>query len=227
MLIEFSGIDGAGKTTFAEMTMRLFNTHGVPCYQRSLISTYKRIAADLSVRAGHKHWSELFSVDEIETAHAFEMVNLAHQHIAPLDLTAQVIVTDTYVLRWLATALLWQAGGAGRLRQVYDLLPAPDLTIDLRLSVETAQARIAARRKGDHILKIGPDSKLRAYAEAYEQARHQAPYPLTPVSAEGGLEETWDRVRAAIADHIRATGRHTELLDSGALTAGPVQAEGV
>lgn len=212
MLIEFCGIDGSGKTTLTEMTMRLFNSAQVPCYQRSIVSTYKRVAADLAQRGGLSHWSELFSVDEIEVAHAFEMLSLCFQHIRPLDLDCQVIVTDTYVNRWLATALLWETSAADRLARIYGQLPAPDLSIHLNVPLNVAQRRIQERRKGDHVLKMGPNSILPRYADAFQQARALIPYPQLMISTDCDLAETWNRVTEVIFDYVRDCGRHTRLL---------------
>lgn len=214
MLIEFAGIDGAGKTTFVERTMRLFNSSGVPCYQRSFLSTYKRIAADLSVRAGFRHWKDMFRADEIEVAHAFEMINLVSQQLLPLDLDAQVIVTDTYVTKWLATAVLWESDALDRLERIYALLPVPDLSIDLRLALEVAEQRIRERPKGDHVLKIGSNSVLPRYAVAYERARQLVPYRQVAVSTEGSMTDTWDRLREIIIAEVQATGRHTRVLEA-------------
>ncbi|MFC0039928.1 hypothetical protein [Actinomadura rayongensis] len=214
MLIEFSGIDGAGKTTFVERVMRLFNSAGVPCYQRSFPSTFKRVAADLAVAAGHRHWSGLFPPNEIETAHAFEMLNLVSQQLLPLDLDRQVIVTDTYVSKWLADSILWKSDAAERLGLVYGGLPAPDLSFRLQVSVDEAARRIAERPKGDHPQKIGPDSVLGRYAAAYEQAAPLVPYPRETVFTETGLAESWKQIQETIVDRVQAGGRHQALLDA-------------
>jgi thymidylate kinase len=220
MLIEFSGIDGAGKTTLTELTMRLFNSASVPCYQRSMVSTYKRVAADLAKEAGHSHWSGLFCADEIEVAQAFEMLSLSFQHIRPLDLDSQVIVTDAYVSHWLATALLWESSAADRLAVIYSRLPTPDLSIDLRVPLEVAQQRIRERRKGDHVLKMGPNSVLPRFAVAYDRARGLVPYPQATVSTDGSLDETWQRVKELILEYVRASGRHTSVLEAARAPVG-------
>ncbi|WP_255945429.1 hypothetical protein [Streptomyces odontomachi] len=212
MLIELAGIDGSGKSTFAERIMRLFNSAGVPCYQRSFRSTYKRIAADISARHGHRHWSGLFEPNEIEVAQAFEMVHTVYQQVLPLDLDAQVIVMDTYVSSWLATAALWRSDALERLREVYALLPAPDVSILLEVPVEEAARRISRRPKGDHIFKTGSDSVLARYAEAFEQTRALVPYAQNTVPAVGALEETWEAVRTAVFAAAEASGRHPAAL---------------
>jgi thymidylate kinase len=198
VFIELSGIDGSGKTSFADRIMRLFNTSQVPCYHRSFRSTFKRIAADLAARQGSRHWRGLFEPNEIEVAQAFEMVQLVYQQLLPLDLGAQVIVTDTYLSGWLATAKLWGCSAMDRVAGIYSLLPPPDLSILLDVPVAEARRRLGERPKGDHIMKIGADSVLDSYAEAFVATRPLMPYPQVIVNGDQPLEATWLAVRKAV-----------------------------
>lgn len=73
---------------------------------RTWPSTVKRIAADTAHNSGGPVWWEFFSPTAIETAAAFEHLGAVYQHLLPLDEHRQVILTGTYPVRWLATALL-------------------------------------------------------------------------------------------------------------------------
>jgi thymidylate kinase len=95
MIIEFSGVDGSGKSTLMDHLRGFLNARGVPCIERQLRSTYKRILADIARNEGHGHWSSLYPVEEVELAHAMEMLTTVMSTVVPLDQSYQVIVTDT------------------------------------------------------------------------------------------------------------------------------------
>jgi thymidylate kinase len=189
MIIEVAGIDGSGKSTVIAHLMGFFSKNDVPCYERVLRSTYKRILADLAHNAGHEHWRHLFPVEEVELAQALEMGTLMATTVQPMDHSYQVVVTDTYVRRWLATAHMWGARNLDRLAMVYSRLPAPDLSFHLEVDPAVAYRRLTARPKQDHLVKLGHPGRVATYAESFAATKDLVPYRPYVLSNSGDIEE--------------------------------------
>lgn len=196
MIIELSGIDGSGKSTLVSHLQGFFSSNNVPCVERVMRSTYKRILADAARDAGASHWRHVFGVAEVELAHALEMSTMVATTIAPLDQSYQIIVTDTYITRWLATAHMWGAKNLPELAHLYRRLPQPDLAIQLVIDPDVAYKRLVSRPKRDHLVKLGNPDRVRAYAESFAAIDDLVPYPRHKISTERDEGET-------IADLLR------------------------
>jgi thymidylate kinase len=177
VLIEVAGIDGSGKTTLIHHLRGHLHEKGRPAYTRTWPSTVKRIAADTAHQAADRPWWEFFDPAAIETAAAFEHLAAVHQHLLPLDPGRQVVLTDTYTVRWLATALLHGAE-AGPLAALYARLPAPDLSLWLDTDADTARARLLARPQRDHLTTTGNPGRLDRYRQSLARAVDLVPYPV-------------------------------------------------
>jgi dTMP kinase len=228
MIIEFSGIDGAGKTTQLERLMRWANEAGVACFERKLRSTGKRVLGGIAQEAGHRSWRALFAPDAVELMTAVEMRQLVFEAILPISFRGQIIVTDTYTRSWVATAISWGASPEALLA-VYRTIPPPDLSIHLDVESNTAYARILAREKGDHILRVGGRERLEALVRAYEAVPQHLSYRARPVSAESSVEETFVQVQDLVRAAARATGDTliAERLDKAAAASPAAPGQGV
>ena len=188
MFIEVAGVDGSGKTTVLQLIRRHLLDRGIQTWERSLRSVAKLLFNDLAAEAGHPHWSGLFTADEVEIAHAVEMVAQVRSQILSLNLDRQSFVSDTYVCRWLATAQMWEATNLHHLVTVFGILPPPDVSIRLVLDPATAYRRIQERPQGDSLLKMSDASRIKRYADAFETATRYFPYPTVPVDANRPLD---------------------------------------
>lgn len=204
MFIEISGIDGSGKSTLLGHLRGRFNERGVSAYERSFRSTYKRILSDCAWRNGHDHWKEMFKPNEVELAHALEMVQTAHDQIGLLDMRRQFVFTDTYVARWLATAQLWSATNLSELSQIYQLLPKPDVSLYLDVSVGKAIDRINRRPQRDHPSKLHNSHRIERYKEGFESVLPMMPYAVHAVDADGDLEDSLSQVSAIIEASMKS-----------------------
>lgn len=193
-IIELSGIDGSGKTTLIERIMRELNGSGVPTFERSLRSTYKRVLADIATEHGVAHWKEIYRPDQVELAHALEMLQQCYALVLPFVGSGQVVVTDTYRARWLATAVMWGVEDIGPIAAVYDRLPRPVLSVHLEVDVETAYQRITSRPKGDHITKMGNPDRLRRYHEAFAATEGAISYARSRVDTNGSQDDACDEI---------------------------------
>ncbi|MFF2019513.1 hypothetical protein [Paenibacillus sp. NPDC058177] len=203
MLIELSGIDGSGKSTQMDKLFRFFNESGIPSYQRTLRSTYKRILATISQENGHKHWSTYYTPDEVEVAHALEMINLVFTSINPVNHNKQIIITDTYTLRWIATAILWDSKDISKISKIFNNIPQPYLSFHLETSISEANQRILNREKGDHILSFGNVKKLEKYQESFNQAKQVVDYKCISISTDQSIEETFNELKSNLLTQIK------------------------
>ncbi|MGL4609990.1 MAG: hypothetical protein ACRCYY_09940 [Trueperaceae bacterium] len=202
MIIEFSGIDGAGKSSMMDRVFRHFNESNISAFQRTLRSTYKRILANVATKHGFSHWKGMYSPEEVEVAHALEMVTLVHTMISPINDKHTILLTDTYTCRWLATAKLWGVSNHDRLNNIYGILPPPNVSIFLDASIDVAFERMMTRDKGDHILSLGNTDKLRQYHTAFQTILPLMPYEVTRVPADVGKDELFLQIMDVIRQHI-------------------------
>jgi dTMP kinase len=202
MIIEFCGIDGSGKSTLMDLVFRWLNERGIPTYQRTLRSTYKRILASVAARQGHSHWKAVFTPEEVEVAHALEMFTLVQSTITPINDETMVLLTDTYTARWLATAKLWDCSNLDRIREIYARLPSPNVSIFLDASIEIAFERMMSREKGDHALSLGNTEKLAKYRTSFEAILPQVPYKVYRTAADKNKNELLDEVLGYIRSSI-------------------------
>lgn len=205
MIIEIAGIDGSGKSTLVSHLQGFFSTHDVQCVERVLRSTYKRILADVARDHGHGHWRHMFAVEEVELAHALEMGNLLATTVLPLDHSYQVVVTDTYVHRWLATAHMWGAANLERLAAIFRRMPAPDLSFRLEVDPAVAYQRLVDRPKRDHLVKVGNPDRVAAYARSFEATKSFLHYPQHVLSTATPLETTVKQLLDTVRDWDAST----------------------
>lgn len=189
MIIEVSGIDGSGKSTIAQRLRRRVLESGIHAWERSLRSVTKLYLGDMAAEQGASHWSAVFDVDQVEFAHAMEMLGMCRQHFDPLDRTRNCFVTDTYVWRWLATAAMWKATNLASLARLFSTLPAPEVSIRLEVSTDRAYERILGRPQGDSLLKMRDRSRLDRYAAAFDEVVGLVPYETLVVDANRPVDE--------------------------------------
>lgn len=201
MIIEFSGIDGSGKTTQIHKLMRWVNDSGIPCYERILRSTNRRVLAGIAVEKGLRSWHELFDPNAVELSTALEMLQLVHSTILPANFTGQFFITDTYIRSWLADAMT-NTSSVEHFVLIYQQLPAPDLSIHLDISVEIAYQRILARIKGDHKLRFGGIEKLNFLSQAFQTVSQYVDYPSYTISTSRTEEETFKEIKQVILEHF-------------------------
>lgn len=167
LIIEIAGIDGAGKSAQVARLSRTAQQCEIPCYERSLRSTARRIVSGIASQHGHASWREMFDRQAVELATALEMCQLFHATVVPIRFPGQIIVTDTYVRSWLAVAIAEGKCDVEQLGAIYRSLPDPDVCVQLDCDVDVAFERILARAKGDHLLRTGGRARLERLAEAY------------------------------------------------------------
>ncbi|MGG4094488.1 dTMP kinase [Paenibacillus lautus] len=206
MIIEFSGIDGSGKTSQMDRVFRYFNEKGINCYQRTLRSTYKRILANITTKRNLKHWSEYYTANEVEIAHALEMVNAVLTNITIIKNPNEVIVTDTYIARWLATARQWDCDNLNRINDIFSLIPKPDLSFHLDVTIDNAYERINSRAKGDHVLSFGNKSKLEKYRDSFLDIKDILPYKWHHIATDNVTpEDSFETIKKIIINHLNGS----------------------
>lgn len=198
MLIELSGIDGSGKSTVARHVAAHVAARGYEPLPLVLRSVGKRALDAVAMTCGHEEWTDMFPPDEVEIAHAVEMAGEVRATLSPLDRRRWAAISDTYVMRWLATAALKGVTDLHRLAAIYATLPRPDLSIHLDLSPEEALRRINGRPKGDRILGPRALDRLARYRSAFAAAEPVAFYPRHTVETSGDEAGTIQSVLAHI-----------------------------
>jgi thymidylate kinase len=205
MIIELSGIDGSGKTTQLNKIMRWANESGVPCYERVMRSTVRRILSGIAAEQGKDSWQELFEADAVELATAVEILQTVYATILPLNYPGQIIISDTYVRNWIAKAIVRRPSSLESIAAIYRRIPSPDLSIHLDVPVKVAFERILARQKGDHILRTGGLQRLKALADAYSIVPKHVHYPTQMVTSEASEEQTFDAIQRMVLSYVSSS----------------------
>ncbi|WP_435108055.1 hypothetical protein [Nocardiopsis synnemataformans] len=197
MLIEVAGIDGSGKTTLIARLRGHLHDKGRSVYVRSWPSTVKRIAADTAHQAVGRPWWEFFDPAAVETAAAFEHLSMVHQHLLPLDARRQVVLTDTYTVRWLATAALHKVD-LDPLAALYARLAPPAVSLWLDVDPGTGRDRVLGRAERDHPTTTGDPTRIARYHAAFTGALEHVPYPVHRLDARAPLDQVAARAAALI-----------------------------
>jgi thymidylate kinase len=153
---------------------------------------------------GHPSWNDVYDTDAVELMSAVELRQMVYSTLLPISFRGQIIVTDTYTRRWLASALAWGAA-PDKLISVYRTLPPPDLSIHLEVPVSTAFERILAREKGDH-LRTGGIERLQRLADSYRLVADLVDYPCSVVSTKQPPEVTAGEICELVRAAARAMG---------------------
>ena len=209
MLIELSGIDGAGKSTQMERLQRHANERGIECHIRTLKSTSRRILARIGATRGAREWRDLFDPALVELATALDLYQQVHALIVPIRQPGEMILTDSYARYWLASAHTNLPRPDWAVDEAYRLFPAPDLALHLRVDPTVALERIVARAKGDHVLREGGIGVVEALERAYVHVDRTLGYrPVVLDAARGPDEVARDAVEA-----VRSTRSTLDPLD--------------
>lgn len=207
MIVELSGIDGSGKTTQVARLARRAHEAKIPCYERSLRSTARRVVSGIAAERGHASWQTLFDRNAVELSTALEMHQLVHATIMSIRFPGQLILTDTYVWSWLAAAVAEGSTNLDQLAAIYGTLPAPDLTFELTISVEDAFQRILKRPKGDHLLRISGKDRLARLAGALEAGVEPlVGYPRIRIDGTSAEAD----IAAQVAEHVLAAAQRDD-----------------
>lgn len=207
MLIEFSGVDGSGKSTQMERFQRRANELGIECHNRMLTSTSRAILALIGADEGASAWRDLFDPSAVELATALELYQQTYAMIVPISQPGQLILIDGYARYWLASAGMNLSQASWAVEAVYRIFPAPDLAIHLRVEPAVALERIVARQKGDHVLREGGIGVLEALDRGYALADRTLSYQAVVVD---GAQEPAD-VERDVAEAVRSV--HPRLAD--------------
>lgn len=204
MLLALEGIDGAGKSTQAELLLDWLGRDGRAIYQT-------RWNSSTLVKPAMKHGKK----ERILTSTTFALLEAADladrydREIVPALKAGRVVVAD----RWVYTAF---ARGMGRgldaawLRGVYSFVPAPDLCFYLTLPVDVAMQRILKDRNLKHY-EAGMDQGLsenledsfrefQTVAAATYNGLQMADQCFVPVDAQSSVGDQ----HAAIVNHVKA-----------------------
>lgn len=163
--ITFVGIDGAGKSTQANLLQRRLTDEGFVCYapegQDLFAATVLRaLAAQSSLPSARS----LVPPEFLELATALDMLRDTCERVLPLCANGAVVVQPFSTYRRLAAAITRGCPETGLIEAVVHFAGRPDLTFWLDVEVEEALARIAQR---------GKDREDPALLEAFRAAHLQ------------------------------------------------------
>ena len=195
MFISLEGIDGSGKTTQAALladklgpdTVRVREPGGTDAAERM-----RELLADAALDLDPMAELLLFLAARAD---------LAGTVIAPALAAGRHVVAD----RFADSSAAYQGGARGlgveRVEQLSDAATeglAPDLTLLLRVEVDTATGRF----EGEDRFEVEGAGFQRAVAEAYEELAARHPDRIVPVDGEGTPEAVHERVMAVVRERL-------------------------
>jgi len=200
MLIEVTGTDGSGKMTLIHRLRRRLNESKYGwAYERTFQSDQLRILEQIALDTGARRPNEIFGNDAVELVRTLELLQVSH-HTLAIHKTSerQVFFIDSYYHEALARLDERSVSNGDLIRRLLHRLPAPDLTIYLRISPQTAESRMRLREKGDSLLLAkNPSAAIETLSVAIERTLEHARGPVLALDAELTPEALVDEVLAS------------------------------
>ncbi|WP_162907791.1 dTMP kinase [Allorhizocola rhizosphaerae] len=197
-LIAFAGLDGAGKTTQAELTARWMRQRGASVTAVTSVgpSFTKRVLSDAAAELGLPDYMDLLGADMTRLVGMMVRYRDWTQTLLPALAVDEFVVVDRYLACFFASVRALGTNNEQLLRTILRALPEPDLTILLRVSPETAVARLRKRATDDERLE---------YLTAMDQAYATLPDYGDFVTVDGDAEswQVQERIQAAVGDWLR------------------------
>ncbi len=200
LLVAFSGVDGAGKTSqAAALTARLADA-GYCAYLDEFNENFAYFALkSVAVRHGRPDIRELFGAENVEAALTMERIRCYSTSVA-LARQGAIVVCPRSPWDRIAAATILGSTDTDFVRTALEFCEPPDLHIFLRVSSETAMQRIAARGTD----REDPDTIAR-YARALDELA--AELGTIVIDAEPPFAE----LQSQIWGHVESLLRSTDL----------------
>jgi thymidylate kinase len=200
MLIEITGIDGSGKSTQIDHLMRWFSEQGISSYHRIIRPVSRRVLGGIASEKGFKSWDEIYNVESVELTTALELYQLVYSTITPINIDKQVIITDTYIRNYLASAITRDLSIVNKILPIYQRIPKPDLSINLSINSKSAYERIINRPKGDHILRHGGYKRLERLFKSHEEVEKYLHYDTYTLAGELEEKDIFSKITTIVQD---------------------------
>jgi dTMP kinase len=212
--IALAGLDGAGKTTQAELTARWLR--GTATHASAVTSVgpsfTRRVLGDVAEQHGLADHMDLLGPDLTRLVGTLVRYRDWTQELLPALATGGFVIIDRYVSCIYASVRALGAANEPLLRTMLRHLPTPDLTLLLDVPAGTAQARLRRRATDSERLDY-----LAAMAAAY---RGLPEYPaFVTIDADADQAEVQRRIRAAVTDRFGLRHR-TQQHPAGAQPVG-------
>jgi dTMP kinase len=183
VLITFSGIDGSGKTTYAESVAEVLRRHGLPAFAgRPIYLTCKAIESFCEAQFGSLT-SFVTQLDPHVYLHALMADWLEHLTRTLGHHDGKIIVCDRYLYDVFAQLLHYRTDVTPALRLVV-YFPRPRLSYYLTISPEEAYARI--EKRGQPLRDLESLDNLKALEQAYRDVRGLLPW--SPIERESTFD---------------------------------------
>jgi len=164
LIVAFSGVDGAGKTSQAAALTGRLTDAGYCAYLDEFHENFAYFALkSVATRRGRSDIRELFGVENVEATLAMERIRGYCMCVA-LARQGSIVVCPRSPWDRIAAARILGSTDKHFVRTALDFCETPDLHFFLRVSPETAMRRIAARGTD----REDPDT-IERYARALEE----------------------------------------------------------
>ena len=198
LLITFCGLDGCGKTTMIRRLTAFLQHAGIePLLTKQPTNAVRQSEIFRTYMDSPEHAQ--YEYRSLSLLAASDRVQHANKLILPALRQKKIVISDRYFYSCLANL---RARGYEQDRWIYEIsasIPKPDLAFFLDVDVDTAIRRVRSRAsERDRYIDVPLQHRLRR-----EYREIAAENGGIPIPTDRGEEESFDRVKEAVAGVLR------------------------
>ena len=203
LFITFEGNDGSGKTTIANLVVHTLEELGYDVlYTREPGGI--RIAEDIRSIILNPEYTEMDPMCEAMLYAAARRQHLIQKVLPALD-EGKIVICD----RFIDSSLAYQGSARGLgIQEIYDLNQfavkgyMPDLTLFLKVDLETGLARVQSRGAMDRMDQESYDFHIKV-AQGYDEVLHQYQERIHVIDASLDVEEVYQNTMNVIMQLVK------------------------
>lgn len=197
LLISFSGLCGAGKSTMVEMLKKHLVNNGVTCESFTLMHCtvpQSRILLKTSKYLKKRNLTDCDKEEYIDIMEAMGMVLAFEQAVVPSMESKRVLIFDRYIDNYVLNGIASQNA-----KELLNSIPKCDIRFYIDCDMKTASDRVVARGRS---MQSDIDLAQQQSKRYHESILEKHPDFYTVVDSMGTVDDTFRRICGCVDEHL-------------------------